>query len=148
MLAVRMPTRQERRRHHRERPAGGGRIPVRHRTGDGPWQPALALDIAAGGAFIIGASWPVGAAIEVAVDVASRTGPLVLAGVVRWATGDGSDDAAAAGAEAAGLTGVGVQFLDVDLDVIIELQAHLARLAAADPGHADDDDPGDVPATD
>lgn len=146
MLPTRMPTRQERRRHHRERPAGGGRIPVRHRTGDGPWQPALALDIAAGGAFIIGASWPVGAAIEVAVDVASRTGPLVLAGVVRWATGDGSDDAVAAGAEAAGLTGIGVQFLDVDLDVIIELQAHLARLAAA--GDGDGDDPGDVPATD
>ena len=43
---------------------------MRHRAGDGAWQPALALDIAAGGAFIIGASWPVGAAIEVAVDVA------------------------------------------------------------------------------
>ena len=89
---------------------------------------------------------PLPGRFEVAVDVASRTGPLVLAGVVRWATGDGSDDAVAAGAEAAGLTGIGVQFLDVDLDVIIELQAHLARLAAA--GDGDGDDPGDVPATD
>ena len=116
---------------------------MRHRPSGGAWQPGEALDIGAGGAFVIGATWPVGTDVELEVDVASRTSPLVLAGTVRWTAGDGSEAAAAV----VGLAGVGVQFLDLDLDVIIELQAHLARLAPADGGDAADGD-DDIPATD
>lgn len=139
-----MDTRRERRRHHRESPTGGRRIPVRHRsTAGGEWQAGEALNIGAGGAFVIGASWPAGTEVEIAVDVASRTEPLVVTGTVRWTSGDGSEEAAAVGA----LIGAGVQFLDLDLDLIMELQAHLARLEGEGEGGGDDDD-DDIPATD
>ncbi|HVV86343.1 MAG TPA: PilZ domain-containing protein [Kofleriaceae bacterium] len=124
-----MVTRRERRRHHRERPSGG-RIPVRHRTPGDEWEDGEALDIGAGGAFVIDADWPVGAPVELAIDVASRAEPLVLPALVRWAAGDGSVDAEAVVVR--GLCGVGVQFVGLDLDVIMELQAHLAALAAPD----------------
>ena len=91
---------------------------------------------------MIGASWPVGTDVELAVAVASRATPLVLAGTVRWTSDDGSD--AAAAVAAAGEPGVGVQFLELDLDVALELQAHLAGLIDG----GDDDDDRDVPATD
>lgn len=147
MLEVRMP---ERRRHHRERGSGGGRIAVRHRALPGAWQDGETLDIGSGGAFLIGATWPIGTAVELAVAVAARPEPLVLGGVVRWMVGDGSADAGEHAGEHAGLGGVGVQFLDLELDVVIELNRHLAELteaaSRADAGAGHDDD--DIPATD
>ncbi len=114
---------------------------MRHRARDGAWHDGETLNIGSGGAFLIAATWPVGTAVELAVQTAGQPTPLVLSGVVRWATGDGSADAMAA--DEANPAGVGVQFLDLDLDVIIELNAHLAQLASAE--SADD---VELPATD
>ena len=127
---------------------------MRHRSSAGPWQDGETLNIGSGGAFVIGATWPIGTAVELALAIAARPEPLVLGGVVRWTAGDGSADAAAVDGVHAGIGGVGVQFLDLDLDVIIELNRHLASLAAtevtspADAAAPDDDDDDDIPATD
>jgi hypothetical protein len=138
-------------------------MPVRHRAAGGSWQDGEALDIGAGGTFLLEASWPVGTAVELAIDIAAAEGALVLPGVVRWTSGDGSDDEAEAHPVVCELAGVGVQFVGLDLDVVQLLQAHLASLApaasegdgaagadeagAADAGD-DGDDERDVPATD
>lgn len=126
---------------------------MRHRAQAGAWQDGEALNIGSGGAFVIGATWPVGTEVELAVAAAGRPDPLVLSGVVRWTAGDGSADAATIAGDDVGLGGVGVQFLDLDLDVVIELNAHLARLAADAAGAAPeretgDDDDADLPTTD
>jgi hypothetical protein len=146
---------------------------VRHRASGGAWQDGLALDIGAGGTFLVDASWPVGSSVELAIDIAAREGEgaLILPGVVRWTSGDGSDDDDEAKPVVCGLAGVGVQFVGLDLDIIKELHAHLASLAPADAeaeadgaakadggpepvaidGDGDavlDDDDADVPATD
>lgn len=126
---------RERRRHFRGSDDGGVRIPVRHRARGGAWQDGETLNIGSGGAFVIGATWPVDSPVELAVEIGGDR-PLVLTGVVRWIAGDGS--AAAAAMPGDGPAGVGVQFLDLDLDVIIELNRHLAALA-----EAGDDEPGD-----
>ena len=102
---------------------------MRHRTVTGPWQDGEPLNIGPGGAFLIGATWAIGTEVEVAVAASARPEPLVLGGVVRWTAGDGSADASAHAGEHAGLGGVGVQFLDLDLDVAIALNAHLAERA-------------------
>ena len=138
-----MPGTGERRRHYRERDAGG-RVAVWHRPAGGPEQRFETLDIGAGGAFVIGATWPVGTAIALELDVDGQPAPLALTGVVRWTAGDGSADDVEAGAELP--SGVGVQFLDLDLDVIFELNEQLARISLAAAMGADDDD--DIPATD
>ena len=132
----------ERRRHYRGREAGG-RVPVWHRPAGGPEQRFETHNIGAGGAFVIGATWPAGTSIALEVDVAGRPAPLVLTGAVRWTAGDGSADDVEAGAGAELPPGVGVQFLDLDLDVIFELNEHLARtaVAAAMREHDDDDAP-------
>ena len=47
--------------------------------------------------------------------------PLVLKGYVRWAQDGGTEDA-----------GMGVQFHDVDIDVLLELNAYLASLTGTE----------------
>ena len=56
--------------------------------------------------------------LALAVPVPGRLEPLMLDAVVRWASPDG----------------VGVQFLDVDIDVLLELNSLLAEHAGATRG--------------
>ena len=106
-------TTPERRRHFRGKARAGRRIRVRYRArGSESWNPAETRNIGVGGAFILGAALAVKSEIETEIDVAGRETPLHLNGEVRWA------DAA----------GVGVQFVDVDIDVLLELNTYLATL--------------------
>lgn len=145
---------------------------MRHRASGGAWQDGEALDIGAGGTFLVDATWPVGTSVELAIDIAASDGALILPGVVRWVAGEDVGDEAEARAVVTGLDGVGVQFVGLDLDIVQLLQAHLASLAPDDPEGSDDgshdagshdaqatprgahgparavDDDADVPATD
>lgn len=87
-------------------------------AGDGAWQPADTRDIGVGGAFLVAVTAAVGATLELAVPVPGRLEPLILTAAVRWAAPEG----------------VGVQFLDVDIDVLLELNALLADHAGAPRG--------------
>lgn len=120
----------ERRRHFRGKARPGRRIRLRFRRrgGNDAWTAAETRNIGIGGAFILGADLPVKSEIEVEIDVAGRDAPLLLAAEVRWsARGDGADP-----------LGVGVQFHDVDIDVLLELNGYLASLTGteADGEHA------------
>lgn len=114
----------ERRRHFRGKARAGRRIRVRYRArGSESWLPAETRNIGIGGAFILDAVLATKTEIEVEIDIAGRETPLRLGGEVRWsADGKGSDP-----------VGVGVQFLDVDIDVLLELNSYLATLTGTDP---------------
>lgn len=83
---------------------------MRWRATGAAWQETDTRDIGVGGAFLLRVAEPVGTGLELVVAAPERREPLVLAAVVRWASPDG----------------VGVQFLDVDIDVLLELNALLA----------------------
>lgn len=90
--------------------------------GSESWEHAETRNIGVGGAFILGASLPAKTEIEVEIDVTGREAPLRLGGEVRWtSTGKGDDP-----------VGVGVQFIDVDIDVLLELNSYLATLTGTD----------------
>ena len=98
---------------------------MRYRArGGGAWNQAETRNIGVGGAFILGATLATRTEIELEIDIAGREAPLVLGGEVRWtADGTGEDP-----------LGVGVQFLDVDIDVMLELNSYLATLTGFDSG--------------
>jgi hypothetical protein len=109
--------RHERRRHFRGKARPGRQIPVRFRRADvTEWTNAETRNVGVGGAFIATKMQvPVGTplVIELAVPTADRT--FELTALVRWAaTGDDP--------------GVGVQFVDVDIDVLLELNDYFASL--------------------
>jgi hypothetical protein len=107
----------DRRRHFRGKARAGRRIRVRYRArGAESWGPAETRNIGVGGAFILGATLAVKTEIDVAIDVAGRAQPMVLTGEVRWSDGEG----------------VGVQFIDVDIDVLLELNSYLATLTGTE----------------
>lgn len=86
------------------------------------WTQAETRNIGVGGAFILDATLAAKTEIEVEIDVAGRDTPLLLTGEVRWsADGKGEDP-----------LGVGVQFIDVDIDVLLELNGYLATLTGTE----------------
>lgn len=117
------PATPERRRHFRGKARPGRRVRLRYRSrGDDGWTPAETRNIGVGGAFILGATLPAKTEIEVEIEVAGRDVPLRLTAEVRWvASGTGEDP-----------LGVGVQFHDVDIDVLLELNGYLASLTGTD----------------
>ncbi|HUQ03295.1 MAG TPA: PilZ domain-containing protein [Kofleriaceae bacterium] len=116
------PSTPERRRHFRGKARAGRRIRLRYRSRGGEWSAAETRNIGVGGAFILGATLAVKSEIEVEIDIAGRETPLRLGGEVRWnADGNGEDP-----------LGVGVQFVDVDIDVLLELNSYLATLTGTD----------------
>jgi uncharacterized protein (TIGR02266 family) len=113
--------RHERRRHFRGKARPGRQIPVRFRRADvTEWTAAETRNIGVGGAFIATTSaLPVGTplVVELSVPTADRT--FELTALVRW-TADGEPG------------GVGVQFVDVDIDVLLELNDYFASLTGKD----------------
>lgn len=82
---------------------------------DGDWHEAITRDIGVGGAFLRAVALPIGAAVTIALPLPERATELSLGAIVRWASPDG----------------IGVQFLDVDIDVLLELNGILAEHADA-----------------
>jgi len=122
------PSTPERRRHFRGKARPGRRVRLRYRRRGGDhWTPAETRNIGVGGAFILGAQLASGTEIEVEIDLTGRTTPLPLRAEVRWsARGDGPDP-----------LGVGVQFMDVDIDVLLELNGYLATLTGTEAADGD-----------
>lgn len=106
--------RHERRRHFRGKARPGRVLPVRFRTGgDAAWVTAETRNIGVGGAFVITRLvQPVGATLALELALPTNEQKFTLPAVVRWADPEG----------------MGVQFVGVDVDVLLELNDYFATL--------------------
>jgi uncharacterized protein (TIGR02266 family) len=116
--------RHERRQHFRGKPRPGRRLSIRYRINGASWIRAETRNIGVGGAFIA-TDEPArtGSSLELELEVPTCDKPLVLKGHVRWAQDGGTEDA-----------GMGVQFHDVDIDVLLELNDYFASLTGVEVG--------------
>lgn len=105
----------ERRQYFRGKARPGRVLPVRYRTTLHPaWITAETRNIGVGGAFIASPEvQPVGTALTVELSLPTSEQVFTLPAIVRWA--------------AAG-EGMGVQFIGVDVDVLLELNDYFATL--------------------
>jgi uncharacterized protein (TIGR02266 family) len=115
------PRRHERRQHFRGKARPGRQVPVRFRRADvTEWTPAETRNIGVGGAFIATAgSLPVGTPLVVELTVPTSDRRFELTALVRWST-------------QADTPGMGVQFVDVDIDVLLDLNDYFASLTGKD----------------
>ena len=121
--------RHERRQHFRGKPRPGRRLAIRYRARDGAWIPAETRNIGVGGAFIAtDEPMPAGSPVEIELAVPTCDKPLILRGQVRWAQTDGAPD------HDPGHGGMGVQFQDIDIDVLLELNDYFASLTGVELG--------------
>ena len=115
--------RHERRQHFRGKARPGRVMSVRYRAGIGsevhaPWIVAETRDIGVGGAFIASTTGePVGSPLTVEIALPTTDQVFSLPGVVRWVRGLGDDD-----------DGMGIQFVGVDVDVLLELNDYFGSL--------------------
>lgn len=108
------PRQHERRRHFRGKARPGRVLPVRFRAASHTgWIDAETRNVGVGGAFIVTPlAQPVGSSLTVELSLPNNDQVFVLSSVVRWAAGDG----------------MGVQFVGVDVDVLLELNDYFATL--------------------
>ena len=117
----------ERRRHFRGKPRPGRVLPVRFRPIGGEWRTGETRNVGVGGAFIADAAGlAAGTAIELELSLPSCDQPLAMRAIVRRA-GVASESG---GAE----TGIGVEFVEVEVDVLLELNDYFASLTGTDGG--------------
>ena len=96
---------------------------------DATWRAAQTLDIGVGGAFIVDAELLIGMHLWVELQLPSTEQRFVLTAVVRWVgdreptTGSSSDET-----KPRAVRGGGVQFVDVDVDVLLELNDYFEAL--------------------
>ncbi len=96
---------------------------VRYRTIAAPeWVTTATRNIGVGGAFLegppagaTGAFPPIGMTITLELQLPTSDQTFRLPAIVRWASADG---------------GVGVQFVDVDVDVLLELNDYFSSLTS------------------
>ncbi|MBA3820928.1 MAG: PilZ domain-containing protein [Deltaproteobacteria bacterium] len=106
----------ERRQHFRGKARPGRVLPIRFRAGaHTAWVTAETRDIGVGGAFVVSQlAQPTGTAITVEVTLPTTDQVFTLPAVVRWTSSDG----------------MGVQFVGVDFDILLELNDYFATLTA------------------
>jgi hypothetical protein len=109
--------RHERRHHFRGRVRPGRVMPVRYKTAArADWVSAETRDIGVGGAFIATLrAEAIGTTLTVEIRLPTSEQTFTLPAVVRWAAADG---------------GMGVQFVGVDVDVLLELNDYFATLTS------------------
>jgi|SRR5687768_9778779 len=107
--------RHERRQYFRGRPRPGRVLPVRFKTTLQPrWVTAETRDIGVGGAFIASAEvLPVGTPMTVELSLPSSDQVFTLPAIVKWAKER---------------EGMGVQFVGVDVDILLELNDYFSSL--------------------
>lgn len=109
----------ERRHHFRGKARPGRVLPIKFRAaGHTAWIDAQTRNIGVGGAFIVcKLVQPAGAqlAVELILPTTDRT--FALPAIVRWAAPDG----------------MGIQFVGVDVDVLLELNDYFATLTGVGP---------------
>ena len=111
MLDPGMDGHQHERRHHFRSKARPGRVlPVKFRAADHTgWVNALTRDIGVGGAFIsCQLILPIGSTLSLELSLPTTDRMFTLPAVVRWAASGPAG-------------GMGVQFVGVDVDVLLEL---------------------------
>jgi uncharacterized protein (TIGR02266 family) len=96
---------------------------VRYRRADvQAWTAAETRNIGVGGAFIATmATAPVGTPLVIELTVPTSDRRFELTALVRWANDQGAD------------AGMGVQFVDVDIDVLLDLNDYFASLPGKEP---------------
>ena len=89
-------------------------LPVRFRAAaHTAWIDAETRNVGVGGAFIVTKlAQPAGSSLTVELKLPNNDQVFVLSSVVRWQTGDG----------------MGIQFVGVDVDVLLELNDYFATL--------------------
>jgi uncharacterized protein (TIGR02266 family) len=117
-------SRHERRRHFRGKPRPGRRLPVGWSLA-GTWTSSETRNIGVGGAFITTTTpVAVGHRIIIELQIPTCDRPLEVHAMVRWT-----------GAERpGGDVGMGVQFVDVDIDILLELNDYFASLTGIEIG--------------
>ena len=111
--------RHERRQHFRGKPRPGRRLSIRYRVDGTGWIRAETRNIGVGGAFIVSQLVQAAGsqlAIELTLPTSDRA--FALPAIVRWAASDG----------------MGVQFVDVDVDILLELNDYFATLVPSQKG--------------
>jgi PilZ domain len=109
--------RHERRQYFRGKARPGRVLPVRFRTTLHPaWIAAQTRDIGVGGAFIASAQLqPVGTPMTLELTLSTSDQIFTLPAIVRWAKPG---------------EGMGIQFVGVDVDILLELNDFFATLTA------------------
>ncbi len=107
--------RHERRQYFRGKARPGRVLPLRYRTTLHPgWIAAQTRDIGVGGAFITAADvQPVGTAMTVELSLPTSDQVFTLPAIVRWARER---------------DGMGIQFVGVDVDILLELNDYFSSL--------------------
>ena len=107
----------ERRRHFRGKARPGRVLPLRFRAPpQTAWVSAQTGNIGVGGAFIVSPLvQPVGSELSLELTLPTTEQTFVLPAVVRWST----------------VNGMGVQFIGVDVDVLLELNDYFSSLTGA-----------------
>ena len=122
-------SRHERRRHFRGKPRPGRRLPVRWAV-DGQWRTDETRNIGVGGAFIATGEPPlIGAEIAVELHIPTSERGFQVKAVVRWRQTAPSDAVDAAG--------MGVEFVEVDIDILLELNDYFASLTGIESQSSD-----------
>ena len=96
-------------------------LPIRFRTVTEPtWVEAETRNIGVGGAFVAtAAARAIGTAVELEVVLPTTERRFALGAIVRWVATTGED------------IGMGVQFVDVDVDVLLELNDYFSSLTGS-----------------
>jgi len=107
----------ERRRHFRGKARPGRVLPIRFRAaGHTAWIDATTRNVGIGGAFIVSQlAQRVGTQLAIELVLPTTDRCFSLPAVVRWASSDG----------------MGVQFVDVDVDILLELNDYFATLTGS-----------------
>jgi Tfp pilus assembly protein PilZ len=106
--------RHERRRHFRGKARPGRVLSIKFRaSAHSAWVSAETRNIGVGGAFVVTQLvQPVGETLSVAIALPTNETTFTIPAVVRWTDADG----------------MGIQFVGVDVDVLLELNDYFATL--------------------
>ncbi len=104
----------ERRQHFRSKARPGRIMPVKFRADDTGWVSARTRDIGVGGAFVLTPMvQAIGTPLMLEITLPTTDQTFTLPGIVRWAV---------PGVEG----GMGVQFVGLDIDVLLELNEYFS----------------------
>ncbi len=126
-----MPSSQkhEKRRYFRGKARPGRRVDLYYRVAadaDGERTPAVTSNIGVGGAFILTEELPaLGTELSIDIDVPTADELIKVAAEVRWTASDGDE------------TGMGVKFLNLDVEALLKLSEYFASLTGAEPDSAE-----------